>query len=191
MQCAVYGKNFCRSAFMAFGLILRNIIRVAVVDRITAFVCFVGKLVCTAIAGQSQLIRHCITHRERHACSVFAVFFAYLFFSGDLYRYLSASEISDYVDNYTPELNYYLVPVIVSIAVYSSVYMYMYSRSNINSFQVVGVAAYIIASAFYAVFSMGVDTIFMCFRKYPILQNIIFTANVRISSRYLQCKTSR
>ena len=51
-----------------------------------------------------------------NACGVLAVFFAYLFFSGDLYRYLSASEISDYVDNYTPELNYYLVPVIVSVA---------------------------------------------------------------------------
>ena len=45
---------------------------------------------------------------------VFVVFFAYLFFSGDLYRYISASEVSDYVDNYTPTLNFYLVPVIVS-----------------------------------------------------------------------------
>ena len=47
---------------------------------------------------------------------LFAVFFAFLFFSGDLYKYIPASSISSYVGNYTPELNFYLVPVIVSCA---------------------------------------------------------------------------
>lgn len=43
-----------------------------------------------------------------------AVFFAYVFFSGDIYKYVPANQVSNYVKNYTPELNYYLVPVIVS-----------------------------------------------------------------------------
>jgi len=43
-KIAVYGKNFCWSAKEAFKLLMRNILRVAVVDKVTDFILFVGKL---------------------------------------------------------------------------------------------------------------------------------------------------
>lgn len=45
IQIAVYGKNFCVSAKNAFMLIMRNIVRVVVIDKTTDFLLFVGKLV--------------------------------------------------------------------------------------------------------------------------------------------------
>lgn len=48
IMVAVYGKNFCWSAKEAFKLLMRNIIRVAVVDKVTDFLLFMGKLIVTA-----------------------------------------------------------------------------------------------------------------------------------------------
>nr|XP_039269182.1 choline transporter-like protein 2 isoform X1 [Styela clava] len=48
IMVAVYGKNFCWSAKEAFKLIMRNIIRVAVVDKVTDFLLFMGKLIVTS-----------------------------------------------------------------------------------------------------------------------------------------------
>nr|XP_034302606.1 choline transporter-like protein 2 isoform X2 [Crassostrea gigas] len=48
---AVYGKNFCTSAKDAFFLILRNIVRVVVLDKITDYVLFLSKLLVTASVG--------------------------------------------------------------------------------------------------------------------------------------------
>lgn len=42
---AIYGKNFCSSAKEAFTLILNNVVRVVVVDKVTDFLLFCGKLV--------------------------------------------------------------------------------------------------------------------------------------------------
>ena len=62
VQIAIYGRNFCFSAMDAFFLILRNAVRVAVVNGITAFLIFVSKMALTASMGQphfliSQLFR--------------------------------------------------------------------------------------------------------------------------------------
>lgn len=40
IMCAVHGKNFCSSARDAFSLLMRNIVRVVVLDK----VCFVRSL---------------------------------------------------------------------------------------------------------------------------------------------------
>ena len=40
---------------------------------------------------------------------------AFLFFSGDLSGYVPISSVTDYIDAYTPSLNFFLVPVIVSL----------------------------------------------------------------------------
>jgi len=48
IMCAIYGKNFCRSAHHAFSLLMRNIIRVFVLDKVTGFLLFMGKLMITA-----------------------------------------------------------------------------------------------------------------------------------------------
>ena len=55
-QVAIYGKNFCVSAKNAFSLILRNIIRVAVVDKVTDFVLFISRLVIMGAVGRWLLI---------------------------------------------------------------------------------------------------------------------------------------
>ncbi|PAA61884.1 hypothetical protein BOX15_Mlig017017g8, partial [Macrostomum lignano] len=49
---AIYGRNFCSAARDSFFLILRNIVRVAVVDKVADFVLFISKLVivCTIVA---------------------------------------------------------------------------------------------------------------------------------------------
>jgi len=49
IEIAVYGKNFCTSAKNAFFLLMRNILRVAVLDKVTDFLLFIGKL--TVVLG--------------------------------------------------------------------------------------------------------------------------------------------
>ncbi|PIK57291.1 putative choline transporter-like protein 2-like [Apostichopus japonicus] len=48
IMVAIYGKNFCKSAQKAFFLLMRNIVRVAVVNKITDFLLFLGTLMVTA-----------------------------------------------------------------------------------------------------------------------------------------------
>ena len=48
---AIYGKNFCKAAKDAFFLLLRNALRVAAVNGVTAFLLFIGKLFVVGIIG--------------------------------------------------------------------------------------------------------------------------------------------
>ena len=48
---AINGTNFCSSAKEAFGLILRNCVRVVVLDKVTDFLLFLGKLVVTSVVA--------------------------------------------------------------------------------------------------------------------------------------------
>ncbi|KPP65219.1 choline transporter-like protein 2-like, partial [Scleropages formosus] len=48
---AIYGKNFCSSARDAFFLLMRNIVRVAVLDKVTDFLLFLGKLLIVGLVG--------------------------------------------------------------------------------------------------------------------------------------------
>ncbi|XP_074655894.1 choline transporter-like protein 2 isoform X3 [Tubulanus polymorphus] len=105
---AVYGKNFCTSAKNAFFLILRNIVRVVVIDKVTDFVIFIAKLV---VVGATTVA-------------------AFFFFDGRI----------PFISNYSPNLQYNLVPVIV-----------------------IAIGSYIIAACFFSVYNMGVDTLFLCF----------------------------
>uniref|UniRef100_A0A8C9WCG5 Choline transporter-like protein n=1 Tax=Scleropages formosus TaxID=113540 RepID=A0A8C9WCG5_SCLFO len=60
IMMAIYGKNFCSSARDAFFLLMRNIVRVAVLDKVTDFLLFLGKLLIvglTVVVG-SYLIAH-------------------------------------------------------------------------------------------------------------------------------------
>ncbi|OAF67812.1 Choline transporter-like protein 2 [Intoshia linei] len=110
IMCAIYGKNFCVSAKNAFFLIIRNILRVVVVDKVTDFVLFISKIVVTA--GMTTL--------------------AYFLFNGQLFdlNLLIAGIF----------LNYFFIPVII-----------------------VAIGTFIVASLFFSVYSMGVDTLFLCF----------------------------
>ncbi|CAN9509853.1 unnamed protein product [Ophioblennius macclurei] len=51
IMIAIYGKNFCTSAREAFFLLMRNIVRVAVLDKVTDFLLFLGKLLIVGIVG--------------------------------------------------------------------------------------------------------------------------------------------
>merc|ERR1711892_1221750 len=107
---AIYGSNFCKSAKEAFSLILRNMVRVAVLDKVTDFLLFLGKVVVTSTVA---------------LCS-------FWYFSGSLSEQVP-------LDLAEPKLNYYFVPVIV-----------------------ITIGAYFIASCFFSVYAMAVDTIFLC-----------------------------
>ncbi|KAK2157275.1 hypothetical protein LSH36_194g05083 [Paralvinella palmiformis] len=118
IMIAVYGKNFCTSAKNAFFLILRNIVRVAVVDKTTDFLMFIGKLMVVGAVG----------------------ILSYYFFSGELATKVRETQLSTYIAAYTPSLNYYPIPIII-----------------------ICIGTYVIASAFFGVYSMGVDTLFLSF----------------------------
>ncbi|XP_067662582.1 choline transporter-like protein 2 [Haliotis asinina] len=105
---AVYGKNFCSAARKAFMLILENVVRVAVVDKVTNFLLFIAKLVVVGAIGVMS----------------------FFFFDGRI----------SFLKTYTPDLNFYFVPIIIII-----------------------LATYIVASCFFSVYEMAVDTLFMCF----------------------------
>ncbi|RMB90084.1 hypothetical protein DUI87_33539 [Hirundo rustica rustica] len=51
IMIAIYGTNFCASARNAFFLLMRNIIRVAVLDKVTDFLFFLGKLLIVGSVG--------------------------------------------------------------------------------------------------------------------------------------------
>ncbi|KAG5894973.1 hypothetical protein JTB14_009705 [Gonioctena quinquepunctata] len=108
IMCAVHGKNFCASAKDAFMLLMRNVIRVFVLDKVTDFLFFLSKLLLTMGVG--------------------AV--AYVLFATDLTPKL--------IDN--SGIHYGLVPVVIIM-----------------------VSTFLIATLFFSVYSMAVDTLFMCF----------------------------
>ncbi|XP_047427014.1 choline transporter-like protein 2 isoform X1 [Mugil cephalus] len=51
IMVAIYGKSFCTSAKDAFMLLMRNMIRVAVLDKVTDFLLFLGKLLIVGLVG--------------------------------------------------------------------------------------------------------------------------------------------
>uniref|UniRef100_A0A672G5T5 Choline transporter-like protein n=1 Tax=Salarias fasciatus TaxID=181472 RepID=A0A672G5T5_SALFA len=51
IMVAIYGKSFCTSAREAFFLLMRNVVRVAVLDRLTDFLLFLGKVLIAGSVG--------------------------------------------------------------------------------------------------------------------------------------------
>ncbi|KAE8294255.1 Choline transporter-like protein 5-B Solute carrier family 44 member 5-B [Larimichthys crocea] len=51
IMIAIYGKNFCTSSKDAFFLLMRNVIRVTVLDKVTDFLLFLGKLLISGSVG--------------------------------------------------------------------------------------------------------------------------------------------
>ncbi|XP_028030024.1 CTL-like protein 2 isoform X2 [Bombyx mandarina] len=108
IMCAVHGHNFCKSARDAFSLLLRNVVRVVVLDKVTDFIFFVSKLLISIGIG-------------------FAVYY--------ILEWNFTYEITK-----GQRLNYNYVPAII-----------------------LSVATYIICTVFFNVYSMAVDTLFLCF----------------------------
>ncbi|XP_021552703.1 choline transporter-like protein 4 isoform X2 [Neomonachus schauinslandi] len=110
IMIAIYGKNFCVSAKNAFMLLMRNIVRVVVLDKVTDLLLLFGKLL--VVGGVGVL--------------------SFFFFTGRIQGLGRDFE--------NPSLNYYWLPIMISI-----------------------LGAYVIASGFFSVFGMCVDTLFLCF----------------------------
>ncbi|XP_051043258.1 choline transporter-like protein 4 [Phodopus roborovskii] len=110
IMIAIYGKNFCVSAKNAFMLLMRNVVRVVVLDKVTDLLLFFGKLL--VVGGVGVL--------------------SFFFFSGRI------KGLGKDFEN--PQLNYYWLPIMTSV-----------------------MGAYVIASGFFNVFGMCVDTLFLCF----------------------------
>ncbi|XP_068106385.1 choline transporter-like protein 4 [Hyperolius riggenbachi] len=85
IMIAVYGKNFCVSAKNAFKLLMRNILRVVVLDKVTDLLIFFGKLI--VVGGVGVL--------------------AFFFFSGRLPIPNDAFK--------SPTLNYYWIPILTVV----------------------------------------------------------------------------
>ncbi|XP_076860510.1 choline transporter-like protein 5-B isoform X2 [Brachyhypopomus gauderio] len=51
IMIAIYGKSFCSSARDAFFLLMRNVVRVTVLDKVTDFLLFLGKLLISGSVG--------------------------------------------------------------------------------------------------------------------------------------------
>lgn len=51
IMCAIHGQNFCKSARDAFSLLMRNIVRVVVLDKVTDFIFFLSKLLISIGVG--------------------------------------------------------------------------------------------------------------------------------------------
>ncbi|XP_028176607.1 CTL-like protein 2 isoform X1 [Ostrinia furnacalis] len=108
IMCAVHGKNFCKSARDAFSLLMRNIIRVVVLDKVTDFIFFLSKLVISIGVG-------------------FAVYY--------LLQWNYVYEVTQ-----GERLHYNYIPAII-----------------------LSIATYLISTIFFSVYSMAVDTLFLCF----------------------------
>ncbi|XP_070531866.1 choline transporter-like protein 4 [Ptychodera flava] len=110
IEIAVYGKNFCTSAKHVFFLLMRNIVRAAVLDGVTSFLLFLAKLVVVLIV-------------------ILPIFF---FLNGQI-------TVTDELV-IMPDLSYVWVPFLLIL-----------------------IGAYVIASCFFGVYDMAVDTLFICF----------------------------
>uniref|UniRef100_A0A671Y4V3 Choline transporter-like protein n=1 Tax=Sparus aurata TaxID=8175 RepID=A0A671Y4V3_SPAAU len=62
IMVAIYGKNFCTSARDAFFLLMRNMIRVAVLDKVTDFLLFLGKLLIVGLVGEVKAFENTAPH---------------------------------------------------------------------------------------------------------------------------------
>lgn len=105
IMVAIHGKSFCPSAKDAFNLLMRNVLRVVALDKVTDFLFFLSKILISVGMG-------CVT-----------------------YVYVTH-------DNREGDLHYNLVPVTLVV-----------------------LGSYLIATVFFGVYSMAVDTLFMCFRE--------------------------
>eukprot|EP00057_Strongylocentrotus_purpuratus_P015284 XP_011669758.1 PREDICTED: choline transporter-like protein 2 [Strongylocentrotus purpuratus] len=89
---AIYGKNFCTSAKNAFFLLMRNIVRVAVVNKLTDFVLFMGELLVVGSVGVAS----------------------FFYFTNQI------TFISNVVT--VPDLTYYWIPIISLVSVGNSMW---------------------------------------------------------------------
>ncbi|XP_055898138.1 choline transporter-like protein 2 isoform X2 [Biomphalaria glabrata] len=105
---AIHGRNFCTAAKDGFLLIMRNVLRAAVLDKVCDFLMLISKLMVTG------------------AIAVIAFFWF--------------QKKVPFFEKVVPEMNYFLFAVVLVV-----------------------IGTYLIADSFFDVYSIAVDTIFLCF----------------------------
>ena len=96
IMCAIKNTNFCKSAYSAFNLIMRNLVRVVVLDSVVDFLLFLGKLVIVVITGSVS----------------------YLAFAGHLpdirvgFQHIFVLFLKCSVQDEIPSLNFFVTPII-------------------------------------------------------------------------------
>lgn len=112
IMCAIHGKPFCTSARDAFNLLMRNVLRVVALSKVTDFLFFMSKLLITLGMGARS---------------------------------------SYYFNSEFKELHF--PPVLIGLVM---------------------IGTYLIAMLFFSVYSMAIDTLFLCFRKdFPFFNLLI------------------
>lgn len=109
IMTAIHGTAFCTSARNAFELLLRNVLRVFALNKVTGFLFFLSKLLVSLGMGAS------------------------------MYTYLSWQ-----MQTTNLQVKYLEVPSVI-----------------------IAIITFMISSIFFGVYSMAVDTLFLCFRKFP------------------------
>jgi len=108
--CAMKSTNFCTSAQTAYNLLMRNLVRIIVLDSVCGFLLFLGKILIVILASLS---------------TYFAIFGLS---QGNLHFQVAKMN-----------LHYLYTPVIFA-----------------------AIGSYIIASCFFSVYTVAVDTLFLC-----------------------------
>ncbi|KAK0151371.1 Choline transporter-like protein 2 [Merluccius polli] len=141
IMVAIYGKNFCTSARDAFFLLMRNMIRVAVLDKVTDFLLFLGKLLIVGLVG----------------------IFAFFFFSGRVKAFEDTAPHLHYY--WVPILVRRLPPAFTccTFHLFTRCVFHLFTRWRLPT---VVVGSYLIAHGFFSVYAMCVDTLFLCFCEY-------------------------
>ncbi|KRT83761.1 hypothetical protein AMK59_3922 [Oryctes borbonicus] len=121
IMCAIHGKNFCVSAKNAFSLLMRNILRVFVLDKVS----FRRKAALTGTLSNS-----------------FFQITDFIFFLSKIAIVVGVSATIYAIVAYvrTAEITYIFVPVIF-----------------------VAICAFFICTVFFKVYTMAIDTLFLCF----------------------------
>ncbi len=56
IMTAIYGQSFCTASAHSFGLLSRNLVRVVILDKVTDFILFIGKLIVTCLATLTAVL---------------------------------------------------------------------------------------------------------------------------------------
>uniref|UniRef100_A0A3B5B3A1 Choline transporter-like protein n=1 Tax=Stegastes partitus TaxID=144197 RepID=A0A3B5B3A1_9TELE len=82
IMVAIYGKNFCASARDAFLLLMRNLLRVAVLDKVTDFLLFLGKLLIVGLVGELKAFEDTAPHLHYYWVPILVIVGSYLIAHG-------------------------------------------------------------------------------------------------------------
>ena len=137
IMTAIYGHHFCKSCCKALGLLTRNLIRTAVLGSISFFVLLMGKIVVTVVMGGLSwafFYGPITSELDKLEASIVDSTLSVGNFS------LNNTILTNIGDIDTPELNYYWLPILVIV-----------------------VGTWFVASTFFGVYGMAIDTIYLSF----------------------------